>query len=119
MSQRSGARERRIRERLRAVAESGVRPTGRVDDGGRLTRLLGMKFAKPFENVRHLAERVVEVREVRKPVFINRVSFIGVVDTNSDRLGELEVVGSFDVDDRLERNGDLSQGSLALPALVV
>lgn len=47
-----------------------------------------------------LDEGEVDVDKVREPVLVDGEAFVGVVDPDADRLGELEVRRPLDVDDR-------------------
>lgn len=63
--------------------------------------------AELLQHDRHLLQRSVEIREVRQPIFVDRIAFFCVVYSDPDRFGEIEIRRPFDIDDRFERNSNL------------
>lgn len=73
-----------------------------------------VKLPERIKNEIELLQCNIDILEVGQPVFIDRVTFVGIINSKSDSFGEFEGLGSFDIDYSFERNGNLDTFSLIL-----
>jgi hypothetical protein len=101
---------------LVCYAESGKSLLCCVFDGRGSRRSASGGDSELLEDLVDLLDGPVDVLEVAKPVLVEIVSLIRIVHPDPNRLSKLEALALLDVDDRLERNGDLDALALVLAA---
>jgi hypothetical protein len=97
-------------------AESRKSLLGSILDGRGSGRSASSGDSELLENLVDLLDGAVNVLEVAEPVLIEVVALIRIVHPHPNRLSEFEALALLDVNDCLERDGDLDALALVLAA---